>query len=181
MADNEYEPKRVPIARITRLQQIVLDCIGIVGRFLVILPTVFTVLLFLAMFIFGIVYFYDPIVDSLEKRVAVYPVYCAKKVLATHGCAEDDIRAAKVTKYIVHMDQQVVVGLTDGAPEPRKLFNCVVADSKNWSCTLDPDKDSTRAVMRDGEFFNNPPSPWLSDGRYTSRWHYLFAKYLNNE
>jgi len=139
-------------------------------------------LVFLTAIIFGLAYFYDPIVDRFEKRVAVYPVYCFDKILENGACPKGAEHAANVTKYIVHIEQQFVIRLTEGAPEPKKLFNCVVADVKNWSCTLDPDEDSTRAVMRDGEFYYIPsPSPSLSELRYTSRWNYLILKYLSDK
>ena len=125
------------------------------------------------------VYSYSPIVDRFENRVAVYPIYCAVKIPETGACADNGERAASVTRYIVHVDQQVVVGITENTPAPEKLFNCIVGDMKNWSCSLEPAKDSIRAVMRGGVFSNDPPSsPRLTGFHYTSRWNYLLVKYL---
>jgi hypothetical protein len=125
------------------------------------------------------VYSYSPIVDRFENRVAVYPIYCAVKISEPGACADNGERAANVTRYIAHIDQQDVVGVTENAPAPEKLFNCIVADVKNWVCTLEPAKDSTHAIMRKGIFSNDPPaSPGLPEFRYTSRWNYLRVKYL---
>jgi hypothetical protein len=140
----------------------------------------FWVFAFWAAVIAGIVYAYDPIVDQFEGRVAAYPIYCAVAVPETGACAKNGERAANVTKYIVHVDQQIVVGLTEKTTSREKLFNCVVADMRNWSCSLEPDRDSIHAVMSDGVFSYNPPS-LLNEFRFAPRWKYLLVKYLNDK
>jgi hypothetical protein len=137
---------------------------------------------FWATVIAGMAYSFDPIADLFEGRIAVYPVYCAGKVYEAGECAKGDERAGNVTKYIVHVDQQIVVGLTENAITPQPLFNCVVADVRNWSCSINPEKDSIHALMHDGVFSYDPPPPsWVTEVTYTSRWNYLRAKYLNDK
>jgi hypothetical protein len=137
---------------------------------------------FWAAVIAGMAYSGDPIADLFEGRIAVYPVYCAGKVHETGECAKGDERAGNVTKYIVHVDQQIVVGLTENANTPQPLFNCVVADVGNWSCSINPEKDSIHALMRRGVFSYDPPSPsWMTEVSYTSRWNYLRARFLNDK
>lgn len=128
----------------------------------------------------GVIYSIDPIADLFANRITVYPVNCSTSVTETGKCANNGERVDNVTKYIVHVDQQLVVGLTENARAPIKLFNCVVADTRNWSCTFDPEKASVRLVMHDGNFSYDPPSR-LAGTRFTSRWRYLWIKYTHDK
>lgn len=135
--------------------------------------------LFIAAVIAGAAYFFEPIADLFEHRIAVYPVFCSTSLTSTGACANHGEHVGDVTKYIVHVDQQLVVGLRKSAASPLKLFNCVVADRKNWSCSLQPEKDSERVVMHDGDFSYDPPANLFGAEHFTSRWRYVIAKYAN--
>ncbi len=126
-----------------------------------------------------VVYCIEPIADVIQNRITVYPIYCSTTLTATGACANNGKRAHDVIKYIVHVDQQLVIGLTEKAPAPIKRYNCVVADRKNWSCTLWPEKDSLGLVMHDGSFSYDPPETGFGRDRFVSRWEYLTTKHTN--
>ena len=134
---------------------------------------------FIAAVIAVALYCFEPIADLFAGRIAAYPVYCSTTRTDTGGCANDGERVHNVTKYIVHVDQQFVVALTEKVATPMKLYNCVVADKKNWTCTMQPEIDSERLVMHDGEFNYDPPEMWIGAEHFTSRLEYLLTKYTH--
>jgi hypothetical protein len=61
-----------------------------------------------------------------------------------------------------------------------KLYNCVVADVKNWSCSISSEKDAPRIGMRDGDFTYDPSAMYIPGLRFVSRREYLIVKYTSN-
>jgi hypothetical protein len=115
------------------------------------------------------IYCIEPISDGLQGRIKAYPVRCDKWSYGAATCEGGVEHAESQTTYIVHVEQQLVVSLSEDATEPKRLFNCVVADRQNWTCTVDPEKNSLHAIMYGGNFYFDPPNPYLAGLRYTSR------------
>ncbi len=122
------------------------------------------------------IYCVDPIADAFQSRVKAYPVRCDKWSYGATTCEGGVEHAESPTTYMVHVEQQLVVSLSEEAAEPKRLFNCVVADRQNWTCTIDPEKDSLHAVMHNGNFYFEPPNPYLAGLRYTSRFKWWVLK-----
>lgn len=126
------------------------------------------------------IYCIEPVMDMFGSRISAYPVICSTQVPGTDKCAANAERAGNAIKYIVHVDQQLVVGLAENAAAPMKLYNCVVADVKNWSCAISAEKDATRIAMRDGDFTYDPTAMYVPGLRFVSRHEYLITKYMPN-
>jgi hypothetical protein len=135
---------------------------------------------FWAVVIVGIIYAYDPIIDQFENRIAVYAIVCNASFSESGACRGRE-SAGNVTRYFVHVNEQTVVRLTEHATAPEKLFNCVVADRKNWKCSLGPDQGAVQATMRDGVFsYHSSAEDSWPTVHFTSRWNYLLTKYLKD-
>jgi hypothetical protein len=114
-----------------------------------------------------IIYAIVPLSNAFQDRIAVYPIVCHQWSSDSKVCLKE--RADKVTTFTVKVPQQLVVGITEDAAEPDRLFNCTVADIKNWSCALSDEKFAPRLIMRDGNLARDGLT-WLQSGRrYTTR------------
>lgn len=123
------------------------------------------------------IYWVSPVVDMFESKIAVYPISCTNWLAQYGACAADGWQAGNPTTFIVHVDQQLVVGVTEGALAPEKLFNCVVADRRNWSCNESPDKESTQYIMTSGTLSIVPgPYSWPLQLTYVSRFKWWTTK-----
>ena len=123
-------------------------------------------------------YSVGPIADSFQGRIKAYPVRCNQ---TAQPCPKGQEHAEVPISFIVHVDQQLVVSLAEDMTVPARLFNCVVADRRNWTCTLLPEKDSVRAVMRDGDFSYDAPDSLLNGLRFTSRFQWWLQKLQRGE
>jgi hypothetical protein len=124
----------------------------------------------------GVIWFAKSIINVVQGRTTVYSVHCAKWVDTEGSCVSGGEHTGEVTTFIVHVDQQLVVGLADDAPAPIRLFNCVVADTRNWSCFETAAAFSRQLVMRAGAFSYAQAPLFSSDLHYSSRLHWWLTK-----
>jgi hypothetical protein len=125
------------------------------------------------------IYCYGPLSDQLNSRITVYPISCSNwSTTATDKCLSGEQVMAETT-YTVRVDQQLVVGINADAKDPLKLYNCVVADSQNWSCAASPAPGSMMLKMHDGKFSFDPVESGLESYHFTSRFRYFVEKFTN--
>jgi hypothetical protein len=121
-----------------------------------------------------VIFWVDPLSDLLRNRIGVYPIGCEATPIIVGKCAAKNERAGLEVKFIVHVDQQLVIRMVEGH-EPVKLYNCVVADVNDWTCTTEPQKDWQIVLMKDGRY--DPSALGVTGVRYASRLEYLWTKY----
>jgi hypothetical protein len=119
------------------------------------------------------VYSIETISEHIQGKSRVYSIYCEDWQANARECHLNRWSSGPIVEYSVHADQQSVVGSSPDEDQlPFRLFNCVVVDRLNWSCTSDTSKDSAQVAMLKGNYSSEKTAMRRPDIKFVPRYEW---------